>query len=115
MSQSGSCLGEIRKKNAKSKYQFRVKFLIQIFVVNKGVMFQEVEITSTPEEDEDVVDDGNRYYMTLMRDDMQIRLCSCVYVMKENHSRRYSYKKSGGLNKDKMDIFRIERLWKDDK
>ncbi|XP_060607678.1 uncharacterized protein LOC132759835 [Ruditapes philippinarum] len=75
---------------------------------------REVEIVTNPDE-EVHHDDGNRYYMTLMRDDMQIRLGSCVYVMKENQSRRYSYKKSGGLNKERMDIFRIERLWKNDR
>lgn len=64
------------------------------------------------DDEDEIPDDGNRYFMTLMRDDMQIRLGSCVYVMKENQSKRYSYKKSGGLNKDRMDIFRIERLWK---
>ncbi|KAL4227882.1 Histone-Lysine N-Methyltransferase ash1l [Mactra antiquata] len=75
---------------------------------------REVEITPNSDEEEDTGDDGKRYFMTLMRDDMQIRLGSCVYVMKENQSRRYSYKKSGGLNKERMDIFRIERLWKNE-
>lgn len=78
------------------------------------ILLQEVEIVTNPDEEE-VHKDGNRYYMTLMRDDMQIRLGSCVYVMKENKSRRYSYKKSGGLNKEQLDIFRIERLWKNEK
>ena len=59
--------------------------------------------------------DGLSYYMTLMRDDMQIRVWSCVYVLKEVHAKRYSYKKTGNFNRDKMDIFRIERLWKNDK
>jgi len=77
-------------------------------------MLQEVEIVPSSDDEDEMPDDGNRYFMTLMRDDMQIRLGSCVYVMKENHSRRYSYKKSHGLNKEKMDIFRIERLWKND-
>ncbi|WAR00391.1 ASH1L-like protein [Mya arenaria] len=76
---------------------------------------REVEIVPNSDDEDEMPDDGNRYFMTLMRDDMQIRLGSCVYVMKENQSKRYSYKKSGGLNKDKMDIFRIERLWKNDK
>lgn len=58
--------------------------------------------------------DGLSYYMTLMRDDMQIRVWSCVYVLKEVHARRYSYKKTGNFKRDKMDIFRIERLWKND-
>ncbi|XP_052283595.1 uncharacterized protein LOC127880288 isoform X2 [Dreissena polymorpha] len=76
---------------------------------------REVEITPCMDDEDPVPDDGNRYYMTLMRDDMQIRLGTCVYVMKENQSKRFSYKKSGGLNKDKMDIFRIERLWKNNR
>ena len=71
-------------------------------------LLQEVEIVPSS-------DDGFRYFMTLMRDDMQIRLGSCVYVLKENQSKRNSYKKYGGLNKDRMDIFRIERMWKDQK
>ena len=73
---------------------------------------REVKFTNQDAEEES---DGLSYYMTLMRDDMQIRVWSCVYVLKENHARRYSYKKTGNLKRDKMDIFRIERLWKNDK
>ena len=78
-------------------------------------LLQEVELVPGTDYESEAVDDGNQYFMTLMRDDMQIRLGACVYVMKENQSRRYSYKKSGGLDKDRMDIFRIERLWKNRK
>ena len=73
---------------------------------------REVKFTNQDMEEES---DGLSYYMTLMRDDMQIRVWSCVYLLKEVHARRYSYKKTGSLRRDKMDIFRVERLWKDDK
>ncbi|KAK3604677.1 hypothetical protein CHS0354_009289 [Potamilus streckersoni] len=69
---------------------------------------KEIKIPNQPEEDEQT------YYMTLMKDDMQIRVGECVYVMRESQARRYSYKKSGTFNRDKMDIFRIERLWKNE-
>lgn len=79
------------------------------------IVSQEVEIVPNSDDEDEMPDDGNRYFMTLMRDDMQIRLGACVYVMKENHSKRYSYKKFGGLRKENLDIFRIERLWKNQK
>ncbi|KAG1709134.1 Histone-lysine N-methyltransferase ASH1L [Nymphon striatum] len=76
---------------------------------------------------------GLTYYITLLRDDLQIRQGDCVYLLRElsppspnpnvpeNEEplpERPSYK---SLSKEKcppteeMDIFRVEKLWKDDK
>ncbi|XP_013389870.1 histone-lysine N-methyltransferase ASH1L isoform X3 [Lingula anatina] len=61
---------------------------------------------------------GCKYYMTLMRDDLQIRVGDCVYITRENPQRRsdglpvrMSYRLLSNTNPDDMEIFRIERLW----
>ncbi|KAK3097974.1 hypothetical protein FSP39_014982 [Pinctada imbricata] len=67
---------------------------------------------------------GWTYYMTLLRDELQIRVGDCVYVLREVpkaaeameiDSIKTSYKIITEKGMDKLDIFRIERLWKDQK
>lgn len=65
----------------------------------------------------------NTYYMTLMRDDMQVHVGDCVYVMRDNLLKRSSdgtpvrtsYRLLSNISPDKLDIFRVERLWKNEK
>lgn len=66
---------------------------------------------------------GNTYYMTLMRDEMQIHVGDCAYVMRDNLLKRSSdgtpvrtsYRLLSNISPDKLDIFRVERLWKNAK
>ena len=61
--------------------------------------------------------------MTLMRDELQVRVGDCVYVLRDVpmskdisvDSIKTSYKLVADFGPDKLDIFRIERLWKDEK
>ena len=79
------------------------------------------EILADPQPDD--ATKGWVYYMTLMRDELQIRVGDCVYVLHETpknfdvkiDSVKASYDLITDLGKDKLDIFRIERLWKDEK
>ncbi|XP_062595133.1 histone-lysine N-methyltransferase ASH1L-like isoform X1 [Saccostrea cucullata] len=81
----------------------------------------EKEILADPQPDD--ATDGWTYYMTLMRDDIQIRVGDCVYVLREVpkpedripiDSVKTSYRVISEIGQDKLDIFRIERLWKDE-
>ncbi|XP_052100280.1 histone-lysine N-methyltransferase ASH1L-like isoform X2 [Mytilus californianus] len=64
---------------------------------------------------------GWTYYMTLMRDELQVRVGDCVYVLRDVpmskdisvDSIKTSYKLVAEIGHDKLEIFRIERLWKD--
>ncbi|XP_056020790.1 uncharacterized protein LOC125649572 isoform X3 [Ostrea edulis] len=82
----------------------------------------EKEILADPQPDD--ATEGWTYYMTLMRDEIQIRVGDCVYVLREVpkpedsipiDSVRTSYRVIAEIGQDKLDIFRIERLWKDEK
>ncbi|ESO96362.1 hypothetical protein LOTGIDRAFT_143999 [Lottia gigantea] len=63
-------------------------------------------------------DSENDYYMTLLRDDLQVAIGECVYILRD-----YKRNSDGtpdirplsdytNITPDKLDIFRIERLWK---
>ncbi|XP_063695507.1 histone-lysine N-methyltransferase ash1 [Culicoides brevitarsis] len=69
-------------------------------------------------------EDGHQYYLSLMRDDLQIRQGDTVYVLrdipmspdKENPDapvRKHNYRTIGDIDFCQCDIFRVERLWKD--
>ncbi|XP_021377179.1 uncharacterized protein LOC110465579 isoform X2 [Mizuhopecten yessoensis] len=81
----------------------------------------EKEILADPQPDD--ATPGWVYYMTLMRDELQIRVGDCAYVLRdvpekvgvEIDSVKTSQKLVTEIGKDKLDIFRIERLWKDEK
>ncbi|XP_062897918.1 histone-lysine N-methyltransferase ASH1L isoform X1 [Mobula hypostoma] len=64
---------------------------------------------------------GCVYYICLLRDDLLLRHGDCVYLMRDNRRGpegqpvRQSYRLLSHINRDKLDIFRIEKLWKNDK
>ncbi|XP_018565359.1 histone-lysine N-methyltransferase ash1 [Anoplophora glabripennis] len=60
---------------------------------------------------------GHRYYMTLMRGELQLRQGDTVYVLRdipiEGTDRKHTYDTIGKIEYADLDIFRIERLWKE--
>ncbi|KAK9745828.1 AWS domain [Popillia japonica] len=60
---------------------------------------------------------GYRYYMTLMRGTLQLRQGDTVYVLRDipipGTSKKHTYDTVGEIKYTDLDIFRIERLWKD--
>lgn len=67
-------------------------------------------------------DDGNRYYLSLLRKDLQVRQGDTVYVLrdipiksdnKEEPPRKHTFETIGQIDWSQCDIFRVERLWKD--
>ncbi|XP_044756994.1 histone-lysine N-methyltransferase ash1 [Coccinella septempunctata] len=60
---------------------------------------------------------GHRYYMTLMRGDLQLRQGDTVYVLRDiaipGTEKKHNYQTIGKIDYNDLDIFRIERLWKD--
>jgi len=63
---------------------------------------------------------GCTYYMTLMGGDLQIRIGECVYLMRDesalhNETNKLSCPQlQNRTSSDKMYIFRVERLWKEE-
>lgn len=81
---------------------------------------------------DDYTDEGYRYYMSLLRGDLQIRQTDAVYVLRDipittqakssetgdsSSStpivKKHTYKTIGQIEYSECDIFRVERLWKD--
>ncbi|XP_039291207.1 LOW QUALITY PROTEIN: uncharacterized protein LOC111050219 [Nilaparvata lugens] len=62
---------------------------------------------------------GQTHYMTLMRGQLQIRQGDTVYVLRdipnEETGTKHNYKTIKVIDYNDCDIFRIERLWKDEK
>ncbi|XP_016021638.2 histone-lysine N-methyltransferase ASH1L isoform X6 [Rousettus aegyptiacus] len=64
---------------------------------------------------------GCVYFICLLRDDLLLRQGDCVYLMRDSrrtpdgHPVRQSYRLLSHVNRDKLDIFRIEKLWKNEK
>ncbi|XP_066274110.1 histone-lysine N-methyltransferase ASH1L-like isoform X3 [Branchiostoma lanceolatum] len=66
---------------------------------------------------------GCTYYLTLLRDDLLIRQGDCVYLMRDQSQRRSvdgksvrtSYRLLSNISPDKLDVFRVEKLWKNEK
>ncbi|GJQ68942.1 putative histone-lysine N-methyltransferase [Trypoxylus dichotomus] len=60
---------------------------------------------------------GYRYYMTLMRGSLQLRQGDTVYVLRDipipGTNKKHTYDTIGEIKYTDLDIFRIERLWKD--
>ncbi|XP_060525871.1 histone-lysine N-methyltransferase ash1 isoform X2 [Cylas formicarius] len=60
---------------------------------------------------------GHRYYMTLMRGTLQLRQGDTVYVLRDipitGTDQKHTYETIGKIDYTELDIFRIERLWKD--
>lgn len=68
------------------------------------------EIPLENEEEEE----GKKNFVTLMRGDLQLRVGDTVYVLRDTPD-KHTYKTIAKLDYEQMDIFRIERLWKDNK
>ncbi|XP_061391640.1 histone-lysine N-methyltransferase ash1 [Musca vetustissima] len=75
---------------------------------------------------DDFTEEGHRYYLTLMRGkDLQVRQGDAVYVLRDIPvkddagnvvpSKKHTYETIGEIDYNECDIFRVERLWKDDK
>ncbi|XP_019720909.1 histone-lysine N-methyltransferase ASH1L isoform X2 [Hippocampus comes] len=64
---------------------------------------------------------GSVYYICLLRDELLLHQGDCVYLMRDSRRTpegqpiRQSYRLLSHVNRDKLDIFRIEKLWKNEK
>ncbi|XP_011869561.1 PREDICTED: histone-lysine N-methyltransferase ash1 [Vollenhovia emeryi] len=67
----------------------------------------DLEIPLEGEEEEE----GKRHYVTLMRGNLQLRQGDTVYVLRDTPD-KHTYKTIQKPDYEQMDIFRIERLWK---
>ncbi|KAK9298909.1 hypothetical protein QLX08_007936 [Tetragonisca angustula] len=59
----------------------------------------------------DEEEEGKKHYVTLMRGDLQLRQGDTVYVLRDTPE-KHTYKTIQKPDYEQMDIFRIERLWK---
>jgi len=85
-------------------HQFVTFRIVMDFVLN--LLHQEVLLVPQPEDGME----GCSYYMTLMRDgEMQLHVGDAVYVTQEDEQR--ANRALGMACRDRLDIFRIERLW----
>ncbi|XP_072760581.1 uncharacterized protein Ash1 isoform X2 [Anoplolepis gracilipes] len=64
-----------------------------------------------PLEGEEEEEEGKKYYVTLLRGDLQLRQGDTVYVLRDTPD-KHTYKTIQKPDYEQMDIFRIERLWK---
>ncbi|KAK7486796.1 hypothetical protein BaRGS_00021943 [Batillaria attramentaria] len=77
------------------------------------------EIKLVPQPDD--AEEDCEYYMTLLRDDLLVAIGDCVYLVRDcKHSKdgtpvRSSLRLVSSTSPDKMDIFRIEELYKNKK
>ncbi|XP_059621985.1 histone-lysine N-methyltransferase ash1 [Phlebotomus argentipes] len=74
---------------------------------------------------EEFTDEGYRYYLSLLRGDLHIRQTDTVYVLRDipmdpdpknsnsQAPRKHTYETIGDIDYSECDIFRVERLWKD--
>lgn len=67
----------------------------------------DLEIPLEGEDDEE----DKKHYVTLMRGDLQLRQGDTVYVLRDTPD-KHTYKTIQKPDYEQMDIFRIERLWK---
>ncbi|XP_076680108.1 histone-lysine N-methyltransferase ash1 isoform X5 [Andrena cerasifolii] len=59
----------------------------------------------------DEEEEGKKHYVTLMRGDLQLRQGDTVYVLRDTPE-KHTYRTIQKPDYEQMDIFRIERLWK---
>ncbi|GLV31179.1 absent small or homeotic discs 1 [Carabus blaptoides fortunei] len=68
---------------------------------------------------EEFTEQGHRYYVSLIRADLQLRQGDTVYVLRDipipGTDKKHTYDTVGEVKYTDLDIFRIERLWKDSK
>ncbi|XP_025162897.1 histone-lysine N-methyltransferase ash1 isoform X2 [Harpegnathos saltator] len=67
----------------------------------------ELEVPSDCDDEEK----GKKHYVTLLRGDLQLRQGDTVYVLRDTPE-KHTYKTIQKPDYEQMDIFRIERLWK---
>ncbi|XP_012535549.1 uncharacterized protein LOC105836216 [Monomorium pharaonis] len=72
---------------------------------------REVDLEIPLEGEEEEEEEGKRHYVTLMRGDLQLRQGDTVYVLRDTPD-KHTYKTIQNPDYEQMDIFRIERLWK---
>ncbi|XP_053330544.1 histone-lysine N-methyltransferase ASH1L [Spea bombifrons] len=64
---------------------------------------------------------GFIYFICLLRDELLLRQGDCVYLMRDSRRTpdglpvRQSYRLLNHINREKLDIFRLEKLWKNEK
>ncbi|XP_037934418.1 histone-lysine N-methyltransferase ash1 isoform X2 [Teleopsis dalmanni] len=73
---------------------------------------------------EDFTEDGHRYYLSLMRGALQVRQGDAVYVLRDIPikdadgnivpKKKHTYETIGNIDYNECDIFRVERLWKNE-
>lgn len=74
---------------------------------------------------DEFTDEGHRYYLTLMRgSQLQVRQGDAMYVLRDIPikdssgnivpSQKHTYETIGEIDYNECDIFRVERLWKDE-
>ena len=76
------------------------------------------EVVAIPQPDDALP--GCTYYITLMRDDLQIRIGDFVYVHRatlskqETNDHAVPYTQLKHIPVDQLDIYQVERLWKNE-
>nr|XP_014089278.2 histone-lysine N-methyltransferase ash1 [Bactrocera oleae] len=73
---------------------------------------------------DDYTEEGHRYYLTLMRGDLHVRQGDAVYVLRDIPikdaagnvvpKQKHTYETIGTIDYNECDIFRVERLWKNE-
>ncbi|XP_034120738.1 histone-lysine N-methyltransferase ash1 isoform X2 [Drosophila guanche] len=73
---------------------------------------------------DEYTEEGHRYYLTLMRGNLQVRQGDAVYVLRDIPikdaagnilpSQKHTYETIGAIDYQECDIFRVEHLWKND-
>ncbi|XP_016998103.2 histone-lysine N-methyltransferase ash1 [Drosophila takahashii] len=73
---------------------------------------------------EEFTDEGHRYYLSLMRGDLQVRQGDAVYVLRDIPikdeagkvlpTQKHTYETIGAIDYQECDIFRVEHLWKNE-
>ncbi|KAH8322182.1 hypothetical protein KR059_006750 [Drosophila kikkawai] len=73
---------------------------------------------------EEFTEEGHRYYLSLMRGDLQVRQGDAVYVLRDIPikdeagkvlpAKKHTYETIGAIDYQECDIFRVEHLWKNE-
>ncbi|EDV97564.1 GH14625 [Drosophila grimshawi] len=73
---------------------------------------------------DEYTEEGHRYYLSLMRGELQVRQGDAVYVLRDipikdeagkvMPSQKHTYETIGAIDYQECDIFRVEHLWKNE-
>jgi len=73
---------------------------------------------------DEYTEEGHRYYLSLMRGDLQVRQGDAVYVLRDIPikdeagkvlpTQKHTYETIGAIDYQECDIFRVEHLWKNE-